>query len=628
MKKIILLIICISNIALSQNNNISQAELDSIIIYPVTTKKLDSFKMLLKTSTKLKGWTYYYNSVAIQKYHSQEYDSAIYYQKKAIDYFQNSKVKRDFDEKKLTQAYYYIGKSFVKKKQYNSAITNLQKAINLSKKHHYKWHSFIIAAIAECHLKLGDNRVALKYYKQVLKDSLYRTLDRPNITTNTRIGAIYLSEYKNLDSAKFYSKKALKKSLDSDFKKNISWLHKLLSDIYRQEKKIDSTIYHLKKFKYNYDKYNINNSYDNLFLLAGYSYVQIQEEKYNEAYKNLRFVYDSIKKMKKVTKVDKQLGIDVFDNFILGHTKNGDYKKALKKYEEKINFLELFYERLLKEKISDLEIQFHSKEKDKSILQLEQSKQQQETIIKQQKAISYGLGGFLMILSGFGYLFWRQRKFKNQYEKVNLEQRLLRSQMNPHFIFNTLNIINSLATKKSEKTNIYILKFSNLLRLTLNNSREEFVSLADETSALEDYLALQSDFYNKFKYTIQIGKHLENKDLYIPPMLIQPFVENSIEHGNLDKNGRIEIEFTSVKNKKLIKCNIVDNGIGYSNSQENNENIIKLHKSISGSIVKERLNIYKKKFRVNSDFNITDNLDNSNKIIGTKVEILIPYIID
>ena len=229
----------------------------------------------------------------------------------------------------------------------------------------------------------------------------------------------------------------------------------------------------------------------------------------------------------------------------------------------------------------------------------------------------------LLLLSGLGYLFWRQRKLKNQYEKENLEQRLLRSQMNPHFIGNAMNTVSALVQSKSEHTISYINKLSNLFRLVLTNSREEFVSLEDELVTIKNYLELQSNFAKNFDFEVFVDESIDQEILIIPPMLIQPFIENAIIHGlsNKTTRGCINVEVIRRNEDGLLLFMIDDNGVGYSKSVNVSKD--KNHKSISSQIVKERLTILKKKFKVNTRFVIKDLTDK-----GTRVELYLPYLID
>ncbi|MEM6719069.1 MAG: histidine kinase [Bacteroidota bacterium] len=238
--------------------------------------------------------------------------------------------------------------------------------------------------------------------------------------------------------------------------------------------------------------------------------------------------------------------------------------------------------------------------------------------------ILWWIGGSIVVISIVLIVRNYQRTLRNKYEKVVLQQQLLRSQMNPHFLFNTLNTILHATDAKPEKTKQYVLKLSKLLRTTLENSREEFVPLQDEIEAIDNYLNLQSNFSEKFDFIISIADDLETEFTFVPPMLIQPFVENAIIHGitNANIRGLVSLDFTLKVD--LVSCTITDNGIGYSKSAQKEKNNLKGHTSISGDIVKERLVIYNKQNSTKASLIIQDVLDENKKAIGTKVILNLP----
>jgi len=267
-------------------------------------------------------------------------------------------------------------------------------------------------------------------------------------------------------------------------------------------------------------------------------------------------------------------------------------------------------------------IRFETDEKDASITQLRTTTQNQQTIIKQRNTISWVLGGLLLSFLGLGFLFYRQRQLQNKYVASNLEQRLLRSQLNPHFLFNALNAVSNLVQKKSEQTIPYISKLGQLLRSVLEHSREEFVSLEEKLETIKTYMELQSNFSKKFQYDLQVNEAIDKEALLIPPMFIQPFVENSIAHGFKGKEDEyIQIVVGIDKTNRTLHFKIEDNGIGYSKSLE-----IKDHKSghqsLSGKILRERLSLYAKRFKSKASYTIND-IDR-----GTKVDLYLPYLID
>lgn len=199
---------------------------------------------------------------------------------------------------------------------------------------------------------------------------------------------------------------------------------------------------------------------------------------------------------------------------------------------------------------------------EKEKLLLEENKEQELHNLRLQSSLIV-LAIFLVLLSLIGYLFYRQRKLRYEKNDLLLQQRLLRSQMNPHFTFNALNSIKTYIAKDQETATHYLLRFSRLLRLILENSAQNFVELELELELLEKYLELQLvRFPEKFTYEITLENIEEDDLLFIPPMLLQPFIENSIEHGfsGIDYKGHIHI--TLKKQANLILCTIDDNGKG------------------------------------------------------------------
>lgn len=199
---------------------------------------------------------------------------------------------------------------------------------------------------------------------------------------------------------------------------------------------------------------------------------------------------------------------------------------------------------------------------------------------------------------------------------ITLEQKALQLQMNPHFIFNVLNGIKAYGNNGNTKElNTTISQFATLLRAILHNSRKEEISLSEEIETLKNYLNLEQKINANFEYTITTDvQNIAVEEILIPPMLVQPFVENSIKHGFIS-NGKITIEFIS-KNNFLI-CTVTDNGIGFEQSKK--KKTTKNHTSVALNVTKERIQNLSK----NSTFSIKE-LTVNDKIIGTKVEFKIP----
>lgn len=215
----------------------------------------------------------------------------------------------------------------------------------------------------------------------------------------------------------------------------------------------------------------------------------------------------------------------------------------------------------------------------------------------------------------------KNKQFISDLEKQSLNQKLLLTQMNPHFIFNSIDNIKSLIyNKKEEQAVNYLTKFSLLTRQILENSNEDYISLLEEVTMLENYLVIQQLLHNnKFEFTISVSPTIDKESTFIPPMLTQPFVENAIKHGlkNKNENGKVTIHFYEMKTQFFFE--VTDNGNGLNNNEKENN-----HKSLAIAMTKKRLEYYTKK----SEFllQMENIFDANEKIIGTKINFEIPYI--
>ncbi|MAX80470.1 MAG: hypothetical protein CL843_09870 [Crocinitomicaceae bacterium] len=220
-----------------------------------------------------------------------------------------------------------------------------------------------------------------------------------------------------------------------------------------------------------------------------------------------------------------------------------------------------------------------------------------------------------------------QRKAQLERKLDNLELQALRSQMNPHFIFNSMNSIQHYINGNEQKqANIYLTKFARLMRLILENSKVPGVSLEKDLEALEIYIKLeQMRFENRFDYTIDIANSIQPNSIHIPSMLLQPFVENSINHGfsKLNRIGHIQISIQQ-KDDYLI-CTITDNGIGRVAADKIRQKKNRLHQSAGLSITQSRIQTMKQKYGQELSIQTTD-LYKKEKPLGTKVVITIPIL--
>jgi len=209
-----------------------------------------------------------------------------------------------------------------------------------------------------------------------------------------------------------------------------------------------------------------------------------------------------------------------------------------------------------------------------------------------------------------------------------MTQKNLRQQMNPHFIFNTLNSIQYYMYQHDKiSTNNYLTKFSSLIRKTLENSQHTSIPIKDEMDALELYLQLESvRFKDKFDYKINIDDDIDTLLYKIPTMLIQPYVENAICHGlnNKEEKGFLYVDLKLLD--QSIECTIEDNGIGRKAALEIKKQKNGNHNSLGTKITESRLSLVNALYGKNMKIDYTDLKDENGDPNGTKVVIHIPII--
>ena len=231
---------------------------------------------------------------------------------------------------------------------------------------------------------------------------------------------------------------------------------------------------------------------------------------------------------------------------------------------------------------------------------------------------------YLLVANNRRKLKREEEKFKLNTKLHEMEIKVLKAQMNPHFMFNSLNSIQQfIITGENEKAQYYLSKFSRLIRKLLESTTKDNVSLADEIEILNKYLEIEAlRFNNVFKYTIELSKDLDASKIFIPHFLIQPFVENAIWHGLLPKKGDkyLSIHF-ELLNEHKIACIIDDNGVGRKN-KESARNLEKT--SLAISFIQQRLDLMSKNSGMDLTMNIIDKVDKEGNSNGTKVILTLP----
>jgi hypothetical protein len=263
---------------------------------------------------------------------------------------------------------------------------------------------------------------------------------------------------------------------------------------------------------------------------------------------------------------------------------------------------------------------------DQKIRALAQENELKQLQLSRSRFISAGIAAIVVIISLFLLLFFQRKRLKAEQKSISMEQRLLRAQMNPHFLFNSLaSIQNYIINEDTDQASIYLSRFSQLVRNILDNSVEEYVPLEKEIETVRYYLDLQKVRYaGKFDYSIDIDTDIDTEIVMIPPMLAQPFIENAIEHGIRHKAGSGHIDIRFQLEGGMIRFEVEDDGVGREKALEIEAKQGKKHRSMATSITTDRLAAINKKLKKKIRMEIIDLTDDHGEARGTKVRFGIP----
>jgi LytS/YehU family sensor histidine kinase len=213
---------------------------------------------------------------------------------------------------------------------------------------------------------------------------------------------------------------------------------------------------------------------------------------------------------------------------------------------------------------------------------------------------------------------------------MELEMKALRAQMNPHFIFNSLNSINRFILQNNKaQASEYLTKFSRLVRLTLQNSQAALISLESELEALQLYLELEAvRFEQRFEFAVHVDKEIDDVMLKVPPLIIQPFAENAIWHGLMHKEEKGHLTIDVYEKDDALYYKITDDGIGREKAAELKSRSANTHRSMGMQITADRITLLQQQKFIDSSIQITDLVLPDGTAGGTEVVLKLPVIYD
>ncbi len=545
--------------------------------------------------------------------------------RKAIDaYLRAFKVAKETGNRLLqANSLSSIGEVYSDMADYKTALEYYFKALEIDEEiENNKGMGVRYGNVGGIFMHQNDWDKALQFYNKALEADL-KLGSKSGISRHYgNIGSIYynLGRY---DLALEYEEKALKIKEEIGQKNGIAFWTGSIGNIYLMQKKYSSALEHynkaLKLFNEIGDTNGIAKNLGNIGL------VFTATKRYLEAEKIL---------LKAQTLLEDLNSVE----FVIENQKNlselyahiGDYKKSLEYYTKATLLRDSIFNEDKVREVTNL-LNNYEFEKQKALTKAEQDRKdviKNAEIEKQKQARNYTItGASVLILVGLAFFFVNKKKRETVfYLKVSeTEMKALRAQMNPHFIVNALDSIKRFSgVNKAEEVDNYIEKFKNLMRFIVNNSQKEEISLEDDLDALMYYMDLEKA-RNPFTYEINIDETVDLEFDKIPPLILQPFVENAIKHGFQSKPTPGHINIYIRKENEILICIVEDNGVGRDLSEKVKNPMLIQNQSMGIRITKERLLIYSEKNKVKANFKIIDMFDNSTPT-GTKVELSLPLV--
>ena len=634
----------------------------------ISSKYFDTVYYTVGTDDRLTikvSETNYSNTPLVVKENLNAYqklmDSALFYKNRSIEksiQFITESIKNSTSVKQNAEAFELLGDVYVEWNQFDLAITNYKISLN------NKSVTDVKLKLAQAYIKNESYDVALTIYKDLDESSLsnYQT-----ISLNEGLADVYFKTSKIKEALNTY-KKALDKAEASQIKEKITDLNSKIGDVYaKMNNKALAKTYYDKALGLA-SKQNITREIQEKEKVANF---ENTTQDYSKEIEMRKSVIETVEKNKKTFSFSNESALtpqkqnykignayylqknyneavpyleksikqaDETEDLIVKkdatkklsevYSASKNYDKALETYKEYTGLVEELYRKKEQEISQAARFTKNLAEKQNRIQSLETDRQLTISQInlskernKRQQFYIYALIGGLFLVLLLAYLMFKYIKQQRLANNL-LALKSLRSQMNPHFIFNALNSVNSFIAANDERTaNKYLSDFSRLMRAVLENSEEDFIPLEKEIDLIKLYTQLEHfRFQDKFDYQIHIDEDLDIAAYQIPPMLLQPYIENAVWHGLRYKENKgyltIAIEKEETEN---LKITITDNGIGREQSKVLKTSHQKKHNSKGLGNIQKRVDIlndmYKNKISVQ--------VKNNPQETGTQVVVLI-----
>lgn len=654
----------------------NEDDIDVWINYNKEIETICTDKLSLKSQDK-KSMRYYKLAYGFSLYNNAYYYATYNELRKSLSYAEkalalhkelNKKDEISADLNIIANTNYNLGNT-------NLAIQYFQESIAISRSQNYT--EGVIAGlhnISNIYYDKGDLKTSIDYQFEILKIAERIKSDRDIADALTKIGSLYFKQNEYEKAPQYYHRSLPIQTRLRD-KNGMATIYFNIGKLFLERKLYDKALHYFGLS----GQLETKNESTATLVTTGVTYYRMKDydnaiKRYNEAlplveksgnredlaevYKNLAFVWFDKKEYGKALEYgEKSLKIaqDIDNLEASAESANLLYKlykiknnpiKALRLFELSACLNDSLNRKENENAALKADFKYETEKKEMAIKELTQEKTISDLQSQRKSILIYSILGGIVALGLLSYFLFARYKTKKQNEllKIQLEEaqklieaekkaseselKALKSQMNPHFIFNALNSIQEQFMYGDKlKGNEQLGNFTYLTRQILTVSGKKQIPLSTELEILQKYLELEKmRFQNDFEYSITFSDAIDEDYLQLPPMMIQPFVENSIKHGLLHKQGKkiLSVHFDLSQEEDFMICTVQDNGVGRKKSEEIKTGNTTKHTSFSTGSIEQRLQLLNQNLKLNKLIVYEDLEDENHVGIGTRVTIKIP----
>lgn len=554
-----------------------------------------------------------YNLLGVYKRENADYKSAVELHEVALRMASNLR-----DSVLMAYALNSIGVAYRRLDENQKAFEYHFKALNVAEAAHDKRNITIaLNSIGNIQLSLNNYKEAIKEFERCLNIEKDADNDLGIAINYANLGAAY-EGLGQLDKAIGLYRQSLNYNTKIESYTGIAICCNLLGKAYLKQDKYSLALQFLQRALSIHDKVNDKINVAENYITIGQIYLTIHRA--DSAFAAMQRGLDIATRIN-----SRSMMIEAYEALADAHKQEGHFEAAYDAMANAYHYRDSLFTQQASPQMARLRALYELNEKDNQIKLLQQANQIKQLKLNRNGIVAIAAAAILLLALVAGLLYVRQRNMRTHRQTLEYELRLLRSRMNPHFIFNSLNSIhNYIWTNRQTEASGFLTKFSRLMRITLENTKNKSVILTNELEFLHLYLDLEElRCDGKFKYILQVDPSIDPDEILIPSMIIQPFVENAIWHGLVHKpdgDGCLRLQF-GLKDGILV-CVIEDNGIGRDKAREIKERKTPTHHSVGMEVTEERIRLMREMTGNKATrIHIEDLKDEYGKARGTKVTI-------